>query len=146
MVRFMSRKTREEGNFRPDSPPEQTFTAYIIKGNRQVISRMVTASKRFRVNEETYLIRSESIFLKNIDGKLKSVAYYREGNPNPYSFDGDNTGVTPEELDRIFSEDFHTIVSDLQENNRMFYVLLVVIVTLGLAVAFDVGVGIIAFI
>jgi hypothetical protein len=124
---------------------EQTFIAHIVKGNRQVVRREVVASKRFRVDEETYLIRPESIFLKNIDGQLKSVSYYREGNPNPYNFEDVNLGVSPAELDRIFAEDFYHIVTNLQPLNRMLYVLAVVIIAFGLEIAFDIGVGIHAF-
>jgi hypothetical protein len=129
----------------PDDVVEQTFIAHIVKGNRQVVRREVVASKRFRVDEETYLIRPESIFLKNIDGQLKSVSYYREGNPNPYNFEDVNLGVSPAELDRIFAEDFYHIVTNLQPLNRMLYVLAVVIIAFGLEVAFDIGVGIHAF-
>jgi hypothetical protein len=124
---------------------EQTFIAHIVKGNRQVVRREVVASKRFRVDEETYLIRPESIFLKNIDGQLKSVSYYREGNPNPYNFEDVNLGVSPAELDRIFAEDFYHIVTNLQPLNRMLYVLAVVIIAFGLEIAFDIGVAAHAF-
>lgn len=139
------KRGRKDGNYQPDTPPEQNFIAYIIKGNRQVVSRMVTASKRFRVDEEMYIIREGSIFLKKVDGRLRSVAYYKEGNPNPYSFEKENEGVTPAELDRIFAEDFYHIVTNLQIMNRSLYILVVVIVSLGLCVAFDVGVAFNAF-
>ena len=123
-------------DYSPDEAPEQTFTAFIIKGNRQVIRREVTASKRFRVDEETYIIRPECIFLKNVDGVLRSVSYYREGNPNPYNFKDENLGIKPDELDRIFAEDFYHIVTNLQPENRMKYILFVVAGTLGLTAAF----------
>lgn len=131
--------------YQPDDYPEQTFTAFIIKGNRQVARREVVASKRFRVDEETYLIKPECIFLKNIDGQLRSVSIYREGNPNPYDFRTENFGITAKELDRIFAEDFFHIVTDLQPENRMKYILFVVALTLGVAIAFDIGVILNAF-
>lgn len=123
-------------DYSPDEAPEQTFTAFIVKGNRQVIRREVIASKRFRVDEETYVIRPECIFLKNVDGILRSVSYYREGNPNPYDFRGENNGIRADELDRIFAEDFYHIVTNLQPENRMKYVLFVVGATLGLSITF----------
>jgi len=126
--------------------PEKSFTAYIIKGNRQVIRREVTASKRFKVEENTYIIKDKSIFLKNIDGIVRSVAYYREGNPNPYDFKTHNTGMTPEELDTFYAEDFHTIVVNLQPKDKSFYILLVTIITLSLAIIFDILGGIKYFI
>lgn len=137
---------RRKKTYSPDEVPEQTFTAYIIKGNRQVARREVTASKRFRVDEETYYIKPECIFLKNIDGFLRSVSYYREGNPNPYDFKKDNTGLTAKELDRIFAEDFFFIVTDLRPDTRMKYVLFVCAINTALAIMFAVGVIINAFI
>jgi len=123
-------------DYSPDEAPENSFTAYIVKGNRQVIRREVVASKRFRVDEETYIIRPECIFLKNVDGVLRSVSYYREGNPNPYNFKEENLGIKADELDRIFAEDFYHIVTNLQPENRMRYILFVVAGTMSLAVAF----------
>jgi hypothetical protein len=134
-----SRRRKQEA-YAPDDAVEQTFTAYIVKGNRQVVKREVIASKRFRVDEETYFIKPDCIFLKNIDGVLKSVSYYKEGNPNPYSFEGVNDGITPAELDRVFAEDFYHIVTNLQPMNRMMYVLVVVVLIFGLSIAFDIGV------
>lgn len=132
--RFL-RKFRKP-DYSPDEAPEQTFTAYIVKGNRQVIRREVIASKRFRVDEETYVIRPECIFLKNVDGILRSVSYYREGNPNPYNFKEENLGIKAVELDRIFAEDFYHIITNLQPENRMKYVLFVVAATLGLSITY----------
>lgn len=123
-----------KGDYKPDEAPENSFTAYIVKGNRQVIRREVVASKRFRVDEETYIIRPECIFLKNVDGVLRSVSYYREGNPNPYNFKEENLGIKADELDRIFAEDFYHIVTNLQPENRMRYILFVVGATLGLSI------------
>lgn len=137
------RKKKEP--YSPDDAMEQTFTAYIVKGNRQVVKREVTASKRFRVDEETYLIKPECIFLKEIDGQLRSVSYYREGNPNPYNFEDDNIGVKADELDRIFAEDFYHIITNLQPKNRMVYLLLIALVNLVLIIVFDIGVGLNAF-
>jgi hypothetical protein len=134
-------RKRKKGDYRPDDVQEQTFTAYIVKGNRQVVRREVIASKRFRVDEETYVIRPECIFLKNIDGVLHSVSYYREGNPNPYDFTHpENFGITAQELDRIFAEDFFHIVTNLQPENRMRYVFWLVAVNLGIAIMYAVGV------
>lgn len=66
---------------------DKEFTAFIIRGNRQVIEREVKASRRFKIGDDTYIIKSDCIFLKKVDGILKSISVYREGNPNPYGFD-----------------------------------------------------------
>lgn len=124
-------KDRIKGKkYRASEAEEQSFTAYIIRGNRQVIERQVMASKRFRVDDETYLIKASCIFLKMVDGVMRSVSYYREGNPNPYNFIDKNKGVGNAELDRIFAEDFFHIVTSLQRDNKMTYILIVALFNL----------------
>lgn len=110
---------------------ELTFSAYVIKGNRQVTRREVIASKRFRLGDETYIIKPECIYLMNIDGVLRSVSYYREGNPNPFDFFlPHNHGIKEKELDELFAEDFFFIVSDIRPDNKMRYVLWLSIINL----------------
>lgn len=116
--------------YESDVTEEETFTAFVIRGNRQVVQREVQASKRFRLDDETYIIRPECIFLKNIDGYLRSVSFYREGNPNPYNFEKENTGLTADELDRLFAEDFFHIVTNLQGDTRLNYLLFAVLLNL----------------
>lgn len=135
MVKLHKRK-----DYSPDDTQEQTFTAFIIKGNRQVVRREVIASKRFRVDDETYLIKPECIFLKNIDGAIHSVAIYREGNPNPYNFQDENIGIKSTELDRVFAEDFFHIITALQPENRIKYILFVVAINLACSIAYATGV------
>jgi hypothetical protein len=112
------------------SAENEMFTAHIIRGNRQVIERRVYASKRFIVDGETYIIRPECIFLKNIDGMLTSVAYYREGNPNPYDFESENTGINSIELDRLFAEDFYTIITNLEPEEKMRLMLVLALINM----------------
>ena len=118
---------------------EKTFIAYIVKGNRQIIRRDIIASKRFRVEDNTYYIKDECIFYKNIDGKLRSVSYYRENNPKPYEFSGDNTGLTEDELDDFFAEDLFNIINDISPENRSIYILLISIVNLAFCLLFMVS-------
>lgn len=118
-----------------DDYPEMTFTAYVIKGNRQVVRREVIASKRFKLDEDTYCIKPEAIFLKNVDGYFRSVSYYKEGNPNPYVFSNvENQGLTNKELDELFSGDFFHIISDITPDNKMRYVLYISAVNMSMAV------------
>jgi len=127
-----------KAKYEEDEALEQTFTAHVVKGNRQVARREVVASKRFRLDEETYLIKPECIFLANVDGELRSVSYYREGNPNPYNFEGENIGVVAKELDRIFAEDFYHIVTNLEPQRKLWYLFLLVIVNLALFIAVNI--------
>ena len=69
-----------------DESLDKEFTAYIIRGNRQVIEREIKASRRFKIGDDTYVIKSDCIFIKKIDNKLKSISVYTEGNPNPHNF------------------------------------------------------------
>ena len=115
---------------------EKTFIAYIVKGNRQIIRRDIIASKRFRVEDNTYLVRDECIFYKNIDGRLRSVSYYRENNPNPYNFKDINTGVNVDDFDKFFAEDLFNIINDIEPENRSIYILIISIVNMALCLLF----------
>ena len=126
MKNLLRKRRYEQG----ETQEEQSFTAFVIRGNRQVVQRDVRASKRFVLDDETYIIRPECIFLKNIDGYLTSVSYYREGNPNPYNFEKENKGINANELDRIFAEDFFHIVTDIQMDSRRNYVLVIAILNM----------------
>jgi len=115
---------------------EKTFVAIIVKGNRQIISRDIIASKRFRVDDNMYYVRDECIFYKNIEGRLRSVSYYRENNPNPYNFKHDNLGLTEDELDKFFAEDLFNIINDIEPENRSIYVFILSIVNLTICALF----------
>ena len=115
---------------------EKTFIAYIVKGNRQIIRRDIIASKRFRVEDNTYLVRDECIFYKNIDSRLRSVSYYRENNPNPYNFKDVNKGVNVDDFDKFFAEDLFNIINDIEPENRSIYILIISIVNMALCLLF----------
>ena len=99
---------------------DKEFTAYIIRGNRQVIEREVKASRKFKIGDETYIIKSDCIFLKKVNGKLKSISVYREGNPNPYNFD-----IAPENL---YIKKYRTVkdkktgIEKKEQNGKTLYV------------------------
>lgn len=112
----------------------KTFTAYIVKGNRQVIKREVNASKKFRIEDDTYVIVDDCIFNKLIDGVIRSVAYYTEGNPMPYNFKDTNNGLSTRLLNKIYSGDFYKILIIAQYVNKFKYVAPCVIITLILSI------------
>jgi len=138
------KKKQKEGS--KNDTIEKSFIAYIIKGNRQVIQREITASKRFKVEDDTYIVRDECIFYKNINGKLQTVSYYREGNPNPYNFREINEGIRDEELDRFYAEDFYNIIVNIQPENRSLYIFLMSIFNLIIALLFMVSMLVMEFI
>lgn len=133
----MSRKKYKEQS--KGDVSEKTFVAYIVKGNRQIIKRDIIASKRFRVEDNTYVVRDQCIYYKNIEGRLKSVSYYRENNPNPYNFKGDNIGLTKDELDDFFAEDLFHIINEIEPQNRSVYIFLMSIFNLILCLLFMVS-------
>jgi len=106
------------------------FTAHIMRGNKQCMRVHVRASKRFTVNNNTYIIKRDCIFTKIIDNKIESVAYYSEGNPNPHNFKTKNDGLTYEEFNVIYGEDLYNILVSLLKNNKLFYLILLYIFVL----------------
>lgn len=115
---------------------DKTFLAYIVKGNRQIIQRDISASKRFQVDGYTYLVMDQAIFYKNIDGHLRSVSYYRENNPKPYNFNGVNTGLDKDELDSFFAEDLFHIVNDIKPETKTLYIFVMSIFNLAICIMF----------
>ncbi len=136
---MLFRKNPEE-KYKPSEQIEHFFKAYIVKGNRNIVSRDISASRRFKVEDGTYLIKPNCIRRKIIDGVLSSVSYYRENNPNPYDFKKENQGLSSEELDKTFAEDFYDIIIDLNPENRLFYFFTMVAANLGLCITFLLGV------
>jgi len=121
---------RKKKKIDKDEIEEKSFIAYIIKGNRQVIKREVVASKRFRVDDDTYIVKDDCIFYKNIEGVLRSVSYYREGNPNPYFFKFKNKGLSEEELNDFYEKDFYNILAKIKPFSRVVYIYIMTIFTL----------------
>lgn len=102
---------------------ETFFTAYIMKGNRQTLKILVKNSKKFMMGKDTYFIKRNCIFTKIIHGKLESVSYYSEGNPNPHNFREKNTGLTYAEFDELYGEDLYEMLIKLQKDTKMNYLL-----------------------
>jgi len=100
------------------------FTAYIMRGNKQMLKVNVRASKRFIVDQDTYVIKKDCIFTRISKGKIESVAFYSEGNPNPYSFKEVNEGLTYDEFNILYGEDLYDMLVKLQRNMKMFYLFL----------------------
>lgn len=151
-----------------DESLDKEFTAIILRGNRQVIEREVKASRKFKIGEDTYIIKSDCIFLKKINGVLKSISVYREGNPNPYGFEladedvyaqkykitvdkktgvekrikgkkfklakkGEpipNIGLSEDELNDIYGGEMFNILIEGQQEEKMNYSLLLIVLNL----------------
>lgn len=128
---FKFLEERKKRKYKDKDSSDKSFTAFIVRGNRQVINREITASKKFLVGEDTYIIDSDCIFLKNIGGYLQSQSYYIEGNPKPFNFDNEiNKGMTDNEINKFFTGDFLHIIVKAQREKRMKFILLIMILTL----------------
>lgn len=127
-------ETRKKEQYKDKEAMQSSFTAFIVRGNRQVIKKNITASKKFVIGGDTYIIKQECIFLKNDFGKLRSYAYYIEGNPNPFDFETEvNEGLDKKFLNKFFGGDFYNILLKAQRENRMLHIFVIVLVNMILA-------------
>lgn len=106
------------------SKQENFLTAYIFNRNKTISEYVVVATKKFVVNDETYVIKDSCTYKKIIGDVLKLVAFYSEGNPNPYNLKSvkDNTGLTENELDDIIAGDIYNILIECQNESKQKYV------------------------
>jgi hypothetical protein len=102
---------------------ENYFTAYIMRGSRQVLKVIIKATKKFTIDKDTYFVKRNCIITKYQDGKLESVCYYSEGNPNPHNFKGVNTGLTYDEFNELYGEDLYQILIMLQKDTKTNYLI-----------------------
>ena len=134
MKKFLQNKLLKKQYRKGESIKESTLTAYIIRGNRQLKKRVMKASKKFRVGRDTYIIKENAIFHKVINGKLKSVIHYREGNPNPYDLESEhNYGLSSDELSKVYAEDVYRILMKSLQENKYIYIGFLVLVSTAIA-------------
>ena len=116
---------------------QKTRSIYIyILCNNQLMEYRINASRKFNVDDETYVIKSNCCYFKKIHGVYELVSYYVEGNPNPFKLDDTkgNTGLTEDELDSYISGDMFNILIECQEEDKKKYILQLVSVTTVIAI------------
>ena len=116
---------------------QKTRSIYIyILCNNQLMEYRVNASRKFNVDDETYVIKSNCCYFKKIHGVYELVSYYVEGNPNPFKLDDTtgNMGLTENELDSYISGDMFNILIECQEEDKKKYILQLVAVTTVIAI------------
>lgn len=116
---------------------QKTRSIYIyILCNNQLMEYRVNASRKFNVDDETYVIKSTCCYFKQIHGVYELVSYYVEGNPNPFKLDDTkgNTGLTGDELDSYISGDMFNILIECQEEDKKKYILQLVAITTVIAI------------
>ena len=129
IIKFL--EDRRKRKYKDKDSSDKSFTAFIVRGNRQVIKREITASKKFLIGGDSYIIDSDCIFLKNVGGYLQSQSYYIEGNPKPFNFDNEiNIGMTDNEINKFFTGDFLHIIVKAQREKRMKFIVLIIVITL----------------
>lgn len=116
---------------------QKTRSIYVyILCNNQLMEYRVNATRKFNVDDETYVIKPDCCYFKQIHGVYELVSYYVEGNPNPFKLDNasGNKGLTKEELDSYISGDMFNILIECQEEDKKKYMMQLVAVTTGIAI------------
>ena len=116
---------------------QKTRSIYVyILCNNQLMEYRVNASRKFNVDDETYVIKAKCCYFKKIHNVYELVSYYVEGNPNPFKLDDTkgNTGLTVEELDSYISGDMFNILIECQEEDKKKYILQLVAITTVIAI------------
>lgn len=106
---------------------------YIICSN-QIKEYDILASRKFNIEDETYVIKKNCCYLKKVNGEVTSVSFYIESNPNPFDLNDteNNVGLTSVELDKYIGGDIFNILNECQNQNdrSKFTFQLVVFVTI----------------
>ena len=116
---------------------QKTRSIYVyILCNNQLMEYRVNASRKFNVDDETYVIKSTCCYFKQIHGVHELVSYYVEGNPNPFKLDNvnGNKGLSEDELDSYISGDMFNILIECQEEDKKRYILQLVAITTVIAI------------
>ena len=102
----------------------RSIYVYILCNN-QLMEYRVNASRKFNIDDETYVIKPKCCYFKQINGVYELVSYYVEGNPNPFKLDdtGGNKGLTEDELDSYISGDMFNILIECQEEDKKKYII-----------------------
>ena len=127
-IKKLVKETKNKNNGRIVSvkKTQKTRSIYVyILCNNQLMEYRVNASRKFNIDDETYVIKSKCCYFKQIHGVYELVSYYVEGNPNPFRLDntGGNVGLTKEELDGYISGDMFNILIECQEEDKKKYII-----------------------
>jgi hypothetical protein len=113
------------------------LTAIIFCKNKQIKQYHVVASKKFNIEDETYVVKRNCCYLMEDEmGKLHEYALYYESNPNPFNLDelGKNDGLTENEIDAYIGADLFNILNECQQIDKSKYMIHLVIIVFGLSV------------
>ena len=121
-------KIQRKDKNKKKSDKTRSIIAYILC-NKQLKEFRVKATRKFNVDDETYVIKSKCCYFKKVNGIFEMVAYYVEGNPNPFNLENyeDNTGLNEDELDRYIGGDMFNILIECQEEDKKKYTINLVV-------------------
>lgn len=93
---------------------------YIFCKNKQIKEYYVNASRKFNIEDETYVIKEKCCYLRQFEDGFKLVSFYVEGNPNPFDLRNieKNKGLNKKELDGYIAGDIFNILIECQEEDR----------------------------
>lgn len=113
----------------------RNLIAYIVGKNHQIKEFHTDATRKFNINDETYVIKGNCCYFKEINGQLEQIAFYIEGNPNPFDMKTlqKNTGLTSDELENYIGGDIFNILIECQSEDRSKYIIQLVVVVFVLA-------------
>lgn len=99
------------------------ITVYVICNNKQIKEYEINASRKFNIDDETYVIKNDCCYIKKINNVFKEIAFYVEGNPNPFKIDKhmNNIGLTSNELDNYIASDIFNIIIECQQQDKSKY-------------------------
>lgn len=97
----------------------------ILCKNKQIKKFSVMASKKFVVNDETYVIKKNCCYLKQTNEGYKESLVYFEGNPNPFNLHklGKNKGLTEREIESYIAGDLFNILIECQMMDKSKYII-----------------------
>lgn len=137
LIRKEKKESLEKTKTTTIKKTQKTRSVYIyILCNNQLMEYRVNASRKFNIDDETYVIKPRCCYFKQIHGVYELVSYYVEGNPNPFKLDNTNgnKGLTEDELDSYISGDMFNILIECQEEDKKKYILQLVAITTTIAI------------
>jgi len=117
-IRKKQRKNKKESKTRP-------LTAYILCKNKQIKEYSANVTRKFNLNDETYVVKGKCCYIKKINGQWRQFSLYIEGNPNPFNLNKieENEGLTNKELDSYIAGDLFNILIECQMMDKRRYVI-----------------------
>lgn len=108
----------------------------ILCKNKHIKEFDISASKKFNINDETYVIKDKCCYIRMIEGNIQEFALYVEGNPNPFDLKlrGKNKGLTESEIEQYIAGDLFNILMECQNEDKSKYIIHLTVLVFILAI------------